>query len=123
MSLPEPEGPRPLARRDSEPVFDEPWQAQALGLAISLSERGVFSPAQWSEALGAAHRRLLEHGAADAPGTYYEAVAEALEQLVGTCGPLSPEKIEERTETWRRAYLNTPHGAPVVLAAGLSDPE
>ncbi len=120
MSRPDESAVKPLARHDSEPVFDEPWQAQALGLAFTLAERGVFSPARWSEMLGEKHRQLLEEGAADTPQTYYMAVAEALETLVGTCGTLAPEQIEERTETWRRAYLNTPHGEPVRLAAGRS---
>ncbi|MFQ5626581.1 MAG: nitrile hydratase accessory protein, partial [Methyloligellaceae bacterium] len=81
MSRPEEDVIAPLARRDGEPVFDEPWQAQALALAFSLSERGVFSPAQWSQALGAAHRRILADGASDTPQTYYQAVVEALERL------------------------------------------
>ena len=108
----------PLARRDDEPVFDEPWQAQALGLAFSLSERGVFSPAQWSQALGAAHRRILADGAGDTPQTYYQAVVEALEGLLRESGEVSASMLDERARTWRRAYLNTPHGKPVELKAG-----
>ena len=66
----------PLARHDKEPVFDEPWQAQALGLAFSLAERGVFTPSQWSEALGARHREILACGAPDTAQSYYEAVVQ-----------------------------------------------
>ncbi len=110
----------PLARRDDEPVFDEPWQAQALGLAFSLSERGVFSPAQWSQTLGATHRQILARGAPDTPQTYYEAVVQALEQLIRENGPFSAELLEDRVQTWRQAYLNTPHGQPVKLEAGQS---
>jgi nitrile hydratase accessory protein len=120
LRQPDPDQIAPLARHDDEPVFDEPWQAQALGLAIMLSERGLFTPAQWSEALGAEHRRLLAGGAPDTPQTYYEAVAQALELMVGESGTISAESIAERLETWRRAYLNTPHGKPVELAAGLA---
>lgn len=119
MSPPEPEGANPLARRDSEPVFDEPWQAQALGLAFSLAERGLFTPAQWSQALGAEHRRLLKEGASDTPQTYYEAVTGALERLISECEICPGAEIEGRTKAWRRAYLNTPHGKPVQLEAGL----
>ena len=110
----------PFARRDDEPVFDEPWQAQALALAFSLSERGVFSPAQWSQALGAAHRRILADGASDTPRTYYKAVVEALEGLLSENGEVSASMLDERAQTWRRAYLNTPHGKPVELKAGLA---
>ena len=111
----------PLARHDHEPVFDEPWQAQALGLAFSLSERGVFTPAQWSQTLGTAHRKLLDGGAQDTPRTYYEAVVQALEQLIQENGPFSADLLEDRVQTWRQAYLNTPHGQPVQLSAGLSE--
>ena len=118
MTRPEVETIAPLVRRDDEPIFDEPWQAQALGLAFSLSERGVYSPAQWSRALGAAHRRLLAQGASDTPQTYYEAVVEALEELLRESGEVSENGLDERVQTWRRAYLNTPHGKPVKLKAG-----
>lgn len=119
MNAPESDGPAPLVRADNEPVFDEPWQAQALGLAISLSERGVFSPTDWSSALGKAHRELIGQGSPDVAATYYEAVALALQRLVSDVESFSDDMIEERTDAWRRAYLNTPHGAPVELAAGL----
>lgn len=120
LSRPDRDQIAPLARHDDEPVFDEPWQAQALGLAITLSERGLFTPAQWSQALGAEHRRMLAAGAPDTPQTYYGAVAQALERLVGESGTVSADSIAERSDTWRRAYLNTPHGEPVKLAAGLA---
>lgn len=123
MNAPEADGPAPLKRADDQPVFDEPWQAQALGLAFSLSERGVFSPADWSSALGKAHRELIAQGSPDIAATYYEAVAVALQRLVSDVETLSGDMIEERTDAWRRAYLNTPHGAPVELSAGLTKPE
>ena len=120
MSRPEKNTFAPLARRDGEPVFDEPWQAQALGLAFSLCERGVFSRANWSQALGAALERILPSGASDTPQTYYRAVAEALEGLLRESGEVSANMLDERTQIWRRAYLNTPHGKPVELQAGLA---
>ena len=118
LTQPEVDDFAPLARHDGEPVFDEPWQAQALGLAFSLAERGVYTPAQWSRALGAEHAKLLSKGAPDTPLTYYEAVVRALEQLIRENGPLSVETLEDRVSAWRAAYLNTPHGKPVKLEAG-----
>ena len=76
------------------------------------------SPAQWSAALGAKHREILADGAPDNAQSYYQAVVSALESLVCDGGALSPDRLEERTQTWRRAYLNTPHGEPVELSAG-----
>ena len=58
-------------------TFDEPWQAQAFALAVTLQDRGVISEAEWSQALGA------EIAAApDAP--YYDCWLAALERLVGS---------------------------------------
>jgi len=34
-----------------EPVFREPWEAQAFAMALALHERGVFTWAQWATAL------------------------------------------------------------------------
>lgn len=104
-------------------MFDELWQARALALTFSLTERGFFTPAQWSQALGTQHRRLLTQGAPDTPQTYYEAVTGALERLVHEHGICPGDEVENRAEAWRRAYLNTPHGAPVELTAGNSKPE
>ncbi len=51
MSLPKkPLGP--LKRRDDEPVFDEPWQAQALGMADMLVTARVVSADAWATAPG-----------------------------------------------------------------------
>ena len=110
----------PLARHDDEPLFDEPWQAQAVGLAFSLSERGVYSPAEWSQTLGSEHRKILSQDAPDTPQTYYEAVVQALERLLQEKGPVTTETLETRVSDWRQAYLNTPHGSPVKLEAGQS---
>jgi nitrile hydratase accessory protein len=108
----------PLARQGGEPTFDEPWQAEALALAFALAERGVFSRAAWSEALGAELRRAEAGGAPDDQATYYTAVLAALERLVAATGGITADVLGSRAEEWRRAYLRTPHGQPVELAAG-----
>ena len=33
------------------PVFEEPWQAHAFAMTVSLHERGVFTWSEWSHAL------------------------------------------------------------------------
>lgn len=115
MHPPEHPGLGPLARRDGEPVFDEPWQAQVLGLAFSLVDKGVFSSEQWSATLGAALRAAADHGAPDTTATYYAAVLSALEQLTAATGALTPDAMADRRAAWRQAYLDTPHGQPVEL--------
>ena len=112
---PDQPGLGPLARRDGEPVFDEPWQAQVLGLAFSLVENGLFSNQQWSQALGAALRAAAEQGAPDDTATYYGAALATLEKLTAAGGTLTPDAIADRRDAWRQAYLGTPHGQPVEL--------
>ena len=115
MSAPDEDRLRPLARRDGEPVFDDPWQAQVLGVAFSLVDRGVFSAQDWSEALGAALRQAAAAGAPDNSATYYGAVLATLEQLTAAAGAVCVEAMAARREAWRQAYLRTPHGKPVLL--------
>jgi len=51
-----------LPRDDEGPVFAEPWQASAVALAVSLSERGHFTWTEWAETLGAALRESAARG-------------------------------------------------------------
>jgi hypothetical protein len=86
-------------------------------MAFGLVENGLFSRPAWSEALGAELRRAEEAGAPDTAETYYRAVVAAIERLVAECGAASAESLTERRKAWRQAYLDTPHGQPVILDA------
>ncbi|MEM8631226.1 MAG: nitrile hydratase accessory protein [Pseudomonadota bacterium] len=97
------------------PVFDEPWQAQALALADSLVGGGHVTATDWAEALGAALRRAEADGAADTLETYYLAVISALEAVTEASVDISPETREARSKAWISAYRTTPHGEPVML--------
>ncbi len=112
----------PLAREDTAPVFDQPWQAQVLALAAGLAEAGLFTPTEWSEAFGARLKAAEQAGAADDMATYYQAAIDTVEALVAERGNTSAAEQAARREQWRQAYLNTPHGQPVLLsAAGPAD--
>jgi nitrile hydratase accessory protein len=67
---------------DDSPVFNEPWEARAFAMTLALHERGVFTWAQWAEALS--HQIELAHAAGDADlgDTYYQHWLRALESLV-----------------------------------------
>ena len=54
-----------------ERVFAEPWEAQAFALVVALNERGVFTWAEWTEAVASAP----EEG-------YYERWLATLERLL-----------------------------------------
>jgi nitrile hydratase accessory protein len=116
LSAPEPA----LLPRDATPgapVFGEPWHAEVLGIANALIRGGMFSSTEWANELGAEIRRRGEASEPDTETTYYYAALGALERLVGEKSPATGGSLLDRVEAWRRAYLNTPHGQPVTLAA------
>ena len=109
-----------LLPREPKPgstVFAVPWHAEALGIANALIQSGMYSQVEWAETLAAEIRRLAASGEPDTEETYYQAVLAALERLVGEKSPETGGSLVDRVEAWRRAYLNTPHGQPVTLAA------
>ena len=109
-----------LKARDGGPVFGEPWHAETLALADLLVKSGAISSARWAETLGAEIKAL--NAEPDDRETYYHAVLTALERLLVENGSVTPAELHEREHQWERAYLRTPHGKPVELAAGL-EPE
>ena len=99
MSLPE------------DPVFAEPWQAQAFALTVKLHEAGAFTWTEWAEALSAE----LKGDPADDGSRYYEHWLAALERLVTRLGLAPPDALAARKQDWAEAYRRTPHGRPVEL--------
>ena len=98
-----------------EPVFNEPWQAQAFALAVKLQEQGHFTWTQWCEAL---HQEIQAAQAAwdlDLGDTYYLHWLAALERLVVNQGLSDIDELARRKQAWARAALETPHGEPVLL--------
>jgi nitrile hydratase accessory protein len=107
--------PLPGLPRDSEgPVFEQPWQAHAFAMAVSLHERGVFTWSEWSNALSQ-ETRSIAHDAPNHGETYYLHWLKALETLVAAKGVASNQELRRFQEAWRRAAERTPHGAPIVL--------
>ena len=110
--------PLPFQPHDGDgPVFREPWEAQAFGLVIALYEQGQFTWAEWANTLGREIKAAQKDGDLDLGDTYYQHWLKALERIVADKNLSKPPEIEDRKEKWRRAYLNTPHGKPIVLEA------
>ena len=103
-----------------EPRFAEPWQAHAFALGVALGEAGVFTPAEWSESLGAELRAGEVEGEAggEAGGDYYAAWLAAVERLAIARGLVDAPALARRKAAWARAYRTTAHGKPVTLSAG-----
>ena len=96
-------------------VFEEPWQAEALALAVALQRAGCFTAGEWAAALGAAILRAQAAGDPDDGSTYYNHVLDALEHLVVEKSLSSESLLAARKEAWRAAYARTPHGQAVTL--------
>jgi nitrile hydratase accessory protein len=108
---------KPLAGMDGAAAFDEPWQAEALAIADTLVQNGMFSAGAWSEALGAALHKAAADGSSDDQQTYYQCVLTALENLVAQHSAIDRVAMAAKREDWEQAYLSTPHGQPVKLDA------
>src|SRR5215470_3816433 len=107
----------PLPRDKGEPVFAEPWEAQAFALAVKLSEQGHFTWKEWSATLGAELKAADAREEPDDGSRYYHHWLAALERLVAEKGLADPRALLARKEAWAEAYRATPHGRPVELEA------
>jgi nitrile hydratase accessory protein len=106
---------KPLASVDGEPAFAEAWQAQALAIADTLVQNGMFSAGAWSAALGAALKQAEADGAVDNQETYYRCALTALETLVAGNSEIDQPAMAGKRRDWEQAYRSTPHGQPVKL--------
>ena len=98
-----------------EPVFAEPWQAQAFALAVKLSEQGHFTWKEWAAALANQLEAAATSGEPDDGSHYYDHWLAALEHLVMAKGLADSAGLTARKEAWANAYRSTPHGMPVKL--------
>ena len=114
-----PARPLPDQPRDAAgPVFKEPWEAQAFALTLELYEAGHFTWGEWAETLGAEIEAAQARGDPDLGDTYYEHWLAALERLAAEKGLVPAGALAARQAAWKQAFLDTPHGQPVVLGAG-----
>ncbi len=98
-----------------EPVFAEPWQAQAFALTVTLHGRGLFTWREWADALTAAIAAAQAGGDADLGDTYYLHWLAALERIVGDKGAASADELARCRDAWARAAARTPHGRAIGL--------
>ena len=92
-----------------EPVFSEPWEAQAFALVIGLYERQAFTWNEWADVLS----KTIH--ADDGCTPYYELWLKALESIVKQKSLTNETEMIARKNDWQKALLATPHGQPIEL--------
>ncbi len=92
-----------------EPVFSEPWEAQAFALVIGLYEKGAFTWNEWATVLSSTIH------SDDGCTSYYELWLKALETIVMQKALANKDEIFVRKTEWQKALLATPHGQPIEL--------
>ncbi len=106
----------------SDPVapFAEPWHAQIFALTHKLAQAGHYSWPEWAERFALARAQSASLHAPDLEATYYDDWLKTFEQLLLDKGLADRASIERMKQAWTQAYLDTPHGEPVMLqAAGI----
>jgi nitrile hydratase accessory protein len=91
---PEPLDDDSLPRHNGELVFDEPWQARALAIAVALTQR-LDLP--WDTF----RRRLMDEIADDPMRPYYESWGRALESMVVALELTTPAALDAAAPTER----------------------
>ncbi len=97
------------------PVFAEPWQAKGFAIVLALHERGLFTWAEWAQALAEQIAAAQAGGDADLGDTYYRHWVAALEAIVARKGASSAVELQRCQHAWDHAAERTPHGAPIEL--------
>ena len=91
-----------------EPVFREPWEAQAFAMTVLLHQRGVFTWGEWAQVLGTQ--------IAAGPGkSYYQHWLAALESIVSAKGASTADELIRYQRAWEHAAHRTPHGQSIDL--------
>ncbi len=105
-----------LPRDVGGPVFREPWEAQALALALALHARGLFTWNEWAATLADEIKAAQAAGDPDSGDTYYRHWLNALERLVAEKKIAGADALTRYRQAWRHAAQRTPHGTPIALA-------
>ena len=97
---------------EGEPVFPEPWAAEAFALTVHLNAKGLFSWSEWAAALSA---QLHKPGRAEDGNDYFDCWVAALSELLISRGIADAETILALQQGWQRAAEATPHGQVIEL--------
>jgi nitrile hydratase accessory protein len=105
-----------VPRNGDDPVFREPWEAQAFAMALALHQRGLFTWKEWAATLAEEIKRAQAGGDPDTGETYYHHWLGALERITAEKGASSAAALHRYRDAWRHAAERTPHGDPIELS-------
>lgn len=83
-----------LPRKNGELVFEVPWEARAFGLAVALSESGLYSWRDFSQRLATEIATAEQTGISS---SYYERWLASLEKLFIAKGLITREELDAWT--------------------------
>jgi nitrile hydratase accessory protein len=98
---------------EGEPVFPEPWAAEAFAMTVHLHRKGLFDWSEWAAALSS---EVHKPGRAQDGSDYFDCWVAALSNLLVDKGLTETKQILRLQESWQRAAEATPHGKPIELA-------
>ena len=104
-----------FSREATHKPFDEPWHAELFAVTVHLSERNLFSWAEWTDAIGEQISKVKLIRPIDGSNDYYNVWLHALIELISTKGITDAEAITNVRDRWADAYRSTPHGKPVKI--------
>ncbi|MBV6823620.1 nitrile hydratase accessory protein [Pseudomonas sp. PD9R] len=85
-------GSESMPRVNGELIFEAPWQSRAFGMAVSLSQQGLFTWATFRGELASSIKRNNQNGLDE----YYLCWLEALEMCLTRTKVLDAEAIHQR---------------------------
>lgn len=91
-------------------------------MVVLLHRQARFEWDEWVRVLSAEIAAAPQQPGEHADAAYHRQFLAALERIVAALGLAEPDDQRRRKEEWRRAYLNTPHGHAVELAAAPGAP-
>ncbi len=99
---------------DGEPVFPEPWAAEAFAMTVHLHERGLFTWGEWAQT--PYPRSCTRPGRARTAATISIAEVAAFRRSGSNAALPTPTRSSALQESWQRAAEATPQGKPIELA-------
>jgi nitrile hydratase accessory protein len=90
----EADGPASVPRQNGELVFEAPWEGRAFGIAVALSDQGLY---EWDEFRALLIDEIAQAEAGEISSSYYERWLAALERVLLARGLLGTPELDERT--------------------------